>query len=232
MGLFRGAAAFFGGVRWVVTTPRIWPRALVPVATALLLIAGLGIVGVRGAMALSHRELGEGPGAGFVGVLLALAALVLALVIGVAIAQPLSGWALDGIVRIQEQDLGIAPAVQPPFLKTTLASLASALLGLAVGVPLIVLLTLVGWLLPPAALATVPIKVLIGAVMLAWDLLDYPLASRGLGVRARLSWCANHPGALVGFGMAALLFFAVPGIGLLALPCGVAGAVRLVAPVR
>jgi CysZ protein len=229
VGPFRGAAAFFGGVGWVVTTPRIWPRAIVPVATALVLIGVLGVLGVRGAMAVTHRAFGDGLGAGFVGVLLALAALVLALVIGVALAQPLSGWALEGIMRVQEQDLDIAPAARPPVLATMLGSLASSLLGLAVGVPVIVLLTLAAWLFPPAVVVTVPIKVTIAALLLAWDLLDYPLASRGLGVGARLRWCAHNLGALAGFGLAALLLFAVPGIGLLALPCGVAGAVRLAA---
>jgi CysZ protein len=232
VGLFRGVAAFFGGVGWVVTTPRIWPRAIVPVTTALALIAALGVLGVRGATALTHRALGDGLGAGFVGVLLALAALVLALVVGVAFAQPLSGWALDGIVHVQEHDLGIAPARRPPFLTTMLGSLGSAVLGLALGVPLIVLLTLAGWLFPPAALVTIPLKAVIAGLLLAWDLLDYPLASRGLGVGARLRWCAGHLGAFTGFGLAALLLFAVPGIGLLALPCGVAGAVRLVASER
>ncbi len=225
-------AAFFGGVAWVVTTPRIWPRAIVPVATALVLIASFGVIGVREAMTVTHRALGDGFGAGFLSVLLAIATLVLALVIGVALAQPLSGWALEGIMRAQETDLGIAPAARPPLLATMLGSLGSSLLGLAVGVPLIVLLTLAAWLFPPAAVLTIPLKVTIAALSLAWDLLDYPLASHGLGVGARLRWCAHNAGALVGFGLAALLLFAVPGVGLLALPCGVAGAVRLVGAPR
>jgi CysZ protein len=162
-------------------------------------------------------------------VLLALAAVVLAIVIGVSLAQPLSGWALDGIVRAQERELGVAPATKPPLLATMLGSLASAWFGLAVGIPLIVVLTLAAWAFPPAGLVTVPLRVVIAAVLLAWDLLDYPLASHGLGVVARLRWCADHFSAVVGFGLAALLLFAVPGFGLLALPCGVAGAVRLVA---
>ncbi len=232
MGLFRGIAAFLGGVGWVVTTPRIWPRATVPIATALVLIAALGVLGVHGAMTVTHRALGDGLGAGFVGLLLAITAVVLALVVGVALAQPLSGWALDGIVRIQEEGLGIAPAAGPPFLATMLASLASSLLGLAIGVPLIVLLTLAAWLFPPAAVVTIPVKAVIAALMLAWNLVDYPLASHGVGIGARLRWCARNLGAFVGFGLAALLLFAVPGFGLLALPCGVAGAVRLVAAGR
>jgi CysZ protein len=197
-------------------------------ATALVLIAAFGVLGVRGAMTVAHRALGDGLGAGFVGLLLACAAVVLAIVIGVSLAQPLSGWALDGIVRAQERELGVAPVEKPPFLATLLGSLGSALLGLAVGVPLIALLTLAAWVFPPAALVTVPLKVVVAAVLLAWDLLDYPLALHGVGVVARLKWCAHHFGAVVGFGLAALLLFAVPGFGLLALPCGVAGAVRLV----
>jgi CysZ protein len=229
VGPFRGVAAFFGGVAWVATTPRTWLRALVPVVTALALIVAFGFAGSREAVIVAHRVLGDGFGAGFVGALLALAAVVLAIVVGVALAQPLSGWALDGIVRAQEHDLGVAAVEKPPFLATLFASLGSALLGLAVGVPLIVLLTLAAWIFPPAVVVTVPLKVLIAAVLLAWDLLDYPLASRGLGVAARLRWCAHDLAGLAGFGLAALLLFAVPGLGLLALPCGVAGAVRLVA---
>ncbi|MGO9833442.1 MAG: EI24 domain-containing protein [Polyangiaceae bacterium] len=229
VGFFRGMAAFVGGVGWIASTPRLWLRAAAPMATALVLVGAFGVLGVRGAMSIAHRALGDGLGAGFVGMLLAFAAVVLAIVMGVSLAQPLSGWALDGIVRAQERELGSAPATKPPLLASMLGSLASALLGLAVGVPLIVMLTLAAWVVPPAGLVTVPLKLVVAAVLLAWDLLDYPLALHGLGVVARLKWCAHHFSAVVGFGLAALLLFAVPGFGLLALPCGVAGAVRLVA---
>jgi CysZ protein len=229
MGLLRGIRAFVGGLRWVATTPRVWPRAAAPIATALVLVAVFGVLGARGAMAVAHRAFGEGLGAGFLGVLLALAAVVLAIVVGVSLAQPLSGWALAWIVRAQEHDLGIAYAAEPPVRPTMLGSLASALLGLAVGVPLVALLTLATWAFPPDAIVTVPLKAVVAAVLLAWDLLDYPLTSRGLDVRARLKWCASDFGAVVGFGLAALFLFAIPGLGLVALPCGVAGAVRLAA---
>jgi CysZ protein len=229
VGFFRGIAAFFGGVAWVVTTPRIWLRAMAPMLTALVVFAVLGYAGVRGALLLAHHLLGEGLGASFLGVLLAIVAGVLAMVIGVALAQPLSGWALEGIVRAQERDLGVAPS-SAEFVPSTLGSLGSALLGLVVGVPTIVLLTAASWVFPPIAAVTVPLKAVIAAILLAWDLLDYPLASRGMDVRARLRWCAREFGAVLGFGLAALLVFAVPGLGLVALPCGVAGAVRLASP--
>jgi CysZ protein len=230
---FRGIAAFVGGVGWIATTPRLWLRAAAPMATALVLVGAFGALGVRGALSVAHLAMGDGLGAEFVGVLLALTAVVLAIVMGVSMAQPLSGWALDGIVRAQERELDVAPAAKPPWLATMLGSLASALLGLAVGVPLIVVLTLAAWAFPPAVLITVPLKAVVAALLLAWDLLDYPLALHGVGVVARLKWCAHHFGAVLGFGLGALLLFAVPGFGLLALPCGVAGAVRLVAgPLR
>jgi CysZ protein len=108
-----------------------------------------------------------------------------------------------------------------------LGSLGAALLALAVGVPFVVALTLVGWFFPPAAVVTVPLKILVGALLVGWDLVDYPLAMHGLRLGARLRWAGRHLGALLGFGLAATIFFAVPGLGLLALPCGVAGATRL-----
>jgi CysZ protein len=229
MGFFRGAGAFVGGVLWLARTPPLWPLAAAPAVTALVLVVALGVLGVEGAVAVAHRAVGEGLGAGFLGALLGLVAVLLSIVVGFSLAQPLSGWALGGVVRARERELGVAPAAEPPWLATMLASLASSLLGLAVGVPVIVILTLAAWLFPPAVVVTMPLKAAVAAVMLAWDLLDYPLASHGVGVAARLRWCARDLGELVGFGLAALVLFAVPGLGLLALPCGVAGAVKLVA---
>jgi CysZ protein len=204
----------------------------VPIVTAVLLIVLCGWFGVRGALAIAHRALGLGTGADFLAVLLSLAAVVLAIVIGVSLAQPLSGWALAGIVRMQERDLGLAQGSEPPLVPATLSSLGSAMLGLGVGVPVILLLTLAAWVFPPDAVVTVPSKFVVAAILLAWDLLDYPLSARGLDLAARLRWCARNFGAVVGFGLTALLVFAVPGLGLVALPCGVAGAARLVASTK
>jgi CysZ protein len=226
-GFFGGIAAFFGATGWIASSPRLWPRALVPVITALVLVVTLGWFGAREALALAHRAFGEGVAAGFAGVLGVIAAVLLALVIAVSLAQPLSGWALEGIVRAQEEALGVPPGRPPPYFRAMLASLASALLALVVGIPTIALLAIAGWVFPPAAVVTVPLKVLVAALLLAWDLLDYPLASRDMGARARLRWCGAHFGAVLGFGLSALLVTTVPGLGLLALPCGVAAAVRL-----
>jgi CysZ protein len=232
MAFFRGIAAFFAGAGWLLRTPRLWARALVPVGTAFVLVVALATAGIAGARAIAHSALGSGIGAGLLSVLLAITAVLLAIVIGVSLAQPLSGWALDAVVSAQERALGVASVPEPARLKRFVPSAASALLAVAAGVPLLALLTIVGWVFPPAAVVTVPMKALAAALLLAWDLLDYPLAKQGIGLRDRERWCVRNVSPVTGFGLAALLFFAVPGFGLLALPFGVAGATRLARSAR
>jgi len=215
---FAGAGAFFQGMAFIVATPRIWPRAMVPILAALVLFAGFGALFVAGATLLTS---------GLLVWLLAVPAVLLALLLGLSLAQPLSGWALDGIVREQRRELGLPELPHVPLGASMLSSLGSALLALAVGLPVIALLTVVGWLVPPAMVVTLPLKVLVGSLMVAWDLVDYPLAMHGAGIGDRFRFAGRTFGSFLGFGLAATLFFAVPGLGLLALPCGVAGATRL-----
>jgi len=218
MGLFTGAAAFFQGMAFVVSTPRVWLRAIVPMATLLVLFAGLVTLGILGAAALTH---------GVLVVLLAVPVVILSLLLALALAQPLSGWALDGIVREQRQELAL-PRLAHPAEGALLSSVGAALLATAIGLPVLALLTVVGWFVPPAMFVTIPLKVLVGALMISWDLVDYPLALHGVRLADRFRWAGRNFFAVLGFGLSATIFFAVPGLGLLALPCGVAGATRLV----
>ncbi|MGD0524772.1 MAG: EI24 domain-containing protein [Polyangiaceae bacterium] len=218
MNPFTGAAAFFQGMAFIVSTPRLWLRALVPILAALVLFGGFGALFIAGATLLTS---------GLLVWLLAVPAVLLALLLGLSLAQPLSGWALEGIVREQRRELGLPELPEVSLGASMLSSLGSALLALAVGLPVIALLTVVGWLVPPAMVVTLPLKVLVGSLMVAWDLVDYPLAMHGAGIGDRLRFAGRTFGSFLGFGLAATLFFAVPGLGLLALPCGVAGATRL-----
>jgi CysZ protein len=215
---FVGAGAFFQGMAFIVSTPRLWLRALVPILAALVLFGGFGALFIAGATLLTS---------GLLVWLLAVPAVLLALLLGLSLAQPLSGWALEGIVREQRRELGLPELPEVSLGASMLSSLGSALLALAVGLPVIALLTVVGWLAPPAMVVTLPLKVLVGSLMVAWDLVDYPLAMHGAGIGDRLRFAGRTFGSFLGFGLAATLFFAVPGLGLLALPCGVAGATRL-----
>ena len=107
-------------------------------------------------------------------------------------------------------------------------ALAVSVTSLLVGLPILAVLTIVGILVPPAVLITVPLKFVVSALLVAWDLLDYPLGRRGLGVGARMDWFLAHRGAALGFGSLAALVLFVPCAGLVLLPVGVAGATILV----
>jgi CysZ protein len=228
MGLFRGFAAFFFGVGFIVGTPRVWPRAAVPVVTAVALWAGLGALGVWGALRLAHRMVESSIGAGALSVLFAVPAALVALLLALALAQPLSGWALDSIVREQRSALALPPLREGGRVKAILSSLGAGVAAFAAGVLLIGGLTVIGALAPAALPVTVPLKVVVGALLVAWNLVDYPLAILGFGMRERVRWFVRYGGSMLGFGLAAIAFITLPGIGLLALPCGVAGAARLV----
>jgi CysZ protein len=237
-GVFRGVGAFFEGVRFVLGSRRLWWRAAVPAMTALVLAVALVAAGVHFALPRLHAALGYGVGETLVAVLLVGLLVVVAMVIALALARPLSGWALDGIVRAQRRALAagrfddVADAAgtdthEVGGLTSMAQSTASSLLSLVVGVPPLVGLAVVGWLFPPAAVATVPLDAIVAALILGWDLLDYPLSARGMSPTGRARWCAEHFGAFLGFGLAASVFFAIPVVGWFALPFGVAGATRL-----
>lgn len=241
MGFFRGAGAFFDGIRFVFATRRVWWRAALPAFVALVLSAALVAVGVHYGLPWAHRLLGAGLGEKLFAVLLVAVVGLTAVVVALALARPLSGWALDGIVREQRRALGALPGgddrvavvrAPPSALAAAGQSMVANLLGLGVGVPTMVALALVGWVFPPAAIATAPLDAVVAALLLAWDLLDYPLSVQGLSPGDRARWCKGHFWGVLGFGVAASVFFAIPVVGWLALPFGVAGATRLAASER
>jgi CysZ protein len=80
----------------------------------------------------------------------------------------------------------------------------------------------------PAAVVTVPLKLLIGGWLMAWNFLDYPFGLRGMGLGDGVRWVGKHLGAVTVFGLAWWLLVLFPGAVLLLLPMGVAGATRLV----
>ena len=68
----------------------------------------------------------------------------------------------------------------------------------------------------------------IGALGLAYDVLDWPLARRGMDARERLVWMWVHRGLTSGLGLAIWVMFWIPGLSIVLLPAAVVGAVRLV----
>jgi uncharacterized protein involved in cysteine biosynthesis len=122
-----------------------------------------------------------------------------------------------------------APARAPlGFLDEFFCGLRSALVSSAVTVPLIIGLTLLELVFPMAAVVATPLKVVIGALGVAWSLFDYPLTLRGIGARKRVALMRRHSSVVLGFGAAFALVAAIPCCGaLVMLPLGVVAATQL-----
>ena len=235
LGFFAGVRALFGGVGFIVTTPSAWGWALIPVVVATVLFGGTGALAIWGGNELTHRWLSD-PGAGTwstVGVwtlrvLLWTLGIVIAFVVAISLAQPLSGFALDAIARKQEVALGGRTWPDQPFFASAVRSLRVTLKALAIGLPILAVLALITVLFPPVAIVTVPLKFLVTGLLAAYDLLDYPLSLRGHTVSDRLVFIRKNFPAVLGFGAATAALLLIPGVGLLLLPFGVAGATRMV----
>lgn len=233
-GFGQGLEAFLGGITFIITTPSVWLHALVPALMVLVLACAFGWLGLWGAGRATDALLGQTTGfwttvgSWLLTIVLALAAVLLALLVAVTLAQPLSVFALEAIVRAQERALGVPGWPPPTVLTSFLVSLSVAFFTLGVAIPIYVLLFITDILFPPATAVTVPLRLLFTAWLLAWNFLDYPLALRGMGLRARIHWITNRLGAFTAFGLAWAIVLVVPGMALLLLPMGVAGATRLV----
>ncbi len=228
-----GLEAVPGGIGFILSSPSTWGYALVPVAWLLVLTCGLSCAGIWGAWKGSTAYLGtDSSWWGHLGgwvliVVAAVASLVLSLLVALVLAQPLSGFALEAISRAQHQALTGWSPVAPSLFSALLTSATVALASLVVAVLALGLL-LLGLVVPPATVVTVPLNFLLGAWLLAWNFLDYPLSMHGLGLRARVGWAVTNFGAFTAFGVCWALLLVVPGMFLLVLPLGVAGATRLV----
>jgi uncharacterized protein involved in cysteine biosynthesis len=235
LGFFDGIGAFLGGLGFIVGRPSMWPWAMIPAFVATVLFFGLGALAVWGGSHLAHHALwdaGDGTwttvGIWALRVVFWIAGVVVSFLIAISLAQPLSGFALDAIARRQELALGGREWPDQPLIGSALRSLRVTFAALAVSLPLIGLLALITFLFPPASVVTIPLKFLVTGLAVAYDFLDYPLGLRGVGVRSRAGFIKTHFSAVVGFGVAAALLLLIPGLGLLLLPFGVAGATRMV----
>jgi CysZ protein len=234
VGFGDGVAACLGGINFIITTPSVWLHALVPASMVLILACGLSWLGIWGAGQAVNVFIG--PTSGFwstagswaLTIFLALAAVLFALLLALVLAQPFSVFALEAIVRAQERALGAHSGPPPTLLRSMLLSLRVAFFTLGAALPIYTFLFIVDFVFPPALVATVPLRFFCSAWLLAWNFLDYPLALRGMGLQARFRWISERPGAFTSFGLAWAFVMVFPGMALLLLPMGVAGATRLV----
>ncbi|HTU92374.1 MAG TPA: EI24 domain-containing protein, partial [Gemmataceae bacterium] len=178
--------------------------------------------------------IGPDPGAwgqiGYWGLMIALVVVgfLAAVLLALSLAQPLSGFALESIAHAQEIALTGTTAPRASFFAVMASTTTAVVVALLIGGTLLAALVLTSFFFPPAAVVTVPLKLLVCGWMLAWDFIDYPLAMRGVSLEGRFAWVGRNFGAFTLFGVLWALLVVVPGVVLLILPMGVAGATRLV----
>jgi CysZ protein len=232
--MYEGLAATFGGIWFVIVTPRVWPYALVPALLLCVLLcgfAGLGFYGVEWSRAAVFGEpdsIWGHLGGWLMRLLLYLVTIAMALLLALALAQPLSGFALERIVRIQERALIGVLLEHSSFWSAVWVSTRATLMMLVVGGLVYTVLFVIDLCFPPVLPLTAMLRFVTGAWLLAWNFLDYPLSLRGLGLFARLRWSMHHFDEFTVFGALWAILLFVPGLFFLMLPMGVAGATRLV----
>jgi CysZ protein len=218
----------------VTSTPSVWPLAMVPVFFVVVITIVVGVAGAGFLPGVVEPMLGpwahkaHGALAIVVKVLVTALSVIVGAVVGFALSQPLSGPALEKIVRKVEASLGAPAWPETSVLSDVWRSLEGLLLTTALTLPVIVLLSLIELAFPPAAIVTTPLKLGVTGLMLAWDLCDYPLSIRGMPIRTRFALLGRHLAAVMGFGLGLALLSLIPCALLLALPVGAAGATRLV----
>jgi CysZ protein len=226
-------SSVFAGFGTILGTPSLWPFALVPVVIFVAIEGAVIALAVAYAAPWVESLLPEatsfigGLGVDTVGFLAVAVLAIFGWFVAVPLSQPLSAPALEHIVRRVESDLGVPPRESIGFVRELACGFRALAGGLAVCAPILVLLWIVEFFVPPVAVVTTPAKFVVSSLLVAWGLFDYPLTLRGIGFRERLRLMRENIACVLGMGLMFLLLFWVPCCGVALLPVGVAAATRL-----
>jgi CysZ protein len=232
-GFRAGFGAVFGGIGFLFRTPRAWPYAMVPAAILTTLVLLLSWAALSQLQPLFEGWFGTPTswwgklGAEVISWLGAVLAAVIGILLALALTPPLSGPALERIVALQERELAAPPRPDLGFFAEMWCGLRAQFAAAIFAGPLLLVLAVIDLFFAPAAVVTVPLKLLIAAFALAWNLFDYPLTLRGIRIRQRLRLVKAYRATLVGFGLSFALLFWLPCFGVVLLPVGVAAATKL-----
>jgi uncharacterized protein involved in cysteine biosynthesis len=208
-------APFRGGL--YVARQHLWRYLLVPILLNLALAAGA----IWAAATYWRQELTQSlthaPVLGwiFLVVVSALGGIVLFIAI-----QPILGAVFNDRLseKVEVKVRGSVP--KAPFF----ASTGKALLhGLLKALLYVIALT-IGLALTAATGLGSLAGVALGALFMAYDGFDYPLARRGLGFGAKWGYLARHPGLTIGYGLGATVLYLVPMAFVVAPPFAAIGA--------
>jgi uncharacterized protein involved in cysteine biosynthesis len=224
-----GAGAWHvpAGFIFIVRRPRLWPLAALPALMAIVCVVGGALAVARYVAPYAEDALVPGPERALAvfGPIITLTiwiGLIAAGAIGgLAVALLLTAPVLERLSRRAEIHLGIA---QPEDGRTFWWEVAESFRGalyFLIAAPLVLLLSLVPVIGPPAAL-------LWGSYALSFQQTDVPLARRGLNFAARRAWHRRWRAESIGFGLAGLFTLLVPFANLLVTPALAVGGTLLV----
>jgi uncharacterized protein involved in cysteine biosynthesis len=220
VGFFRGLvngfmAPFRGGL--YVARQRLWRYLMVPVFLNIALAVGA----LWAAAGYWHQELSQtvahSPVLGWI--FLVVVTTLGGIILFVAV-QPILGAVFNDRLseKVEVKVRGSAP--KAPFF----ASTGKALLhGLLKTVLYVIALT-IGLALTAATGIGSLGGVALGALFMAYDGFDYPLARRNLGFRAKWAYLARHPGLTIGYGLGSTMLYLFPLAFVLAPPFAAVGA--------
>jgi CysZ protein len=219
----------FRGLGVIVSDGRVFLLALVPfvacVAIYVLLFAGAIYLDARFAGHLIEggtwwREilrwalmLGVAAGVLVLGVFTFTAACFI-------LAGPLYEWLSAAVERRATGEVREAPFSIRGMLVDILRSIVHAVAILAIEICVLI-----------AALVFVPVTtvlaLMLSAVLLSVEYLDYPMGRRRMALREKASFARRHLWELLGFGLPLLFGLMLPFVGIALLPIGVAGGTLL-----
>ncbi len=234
-GVRLGFSSLWFAFRFLLTSPRSLPYAIVPAIVLSMLVTisvAISVWLIRpwaeswiGTDAQSTLAQWAGAALGWI---VAILAGLLGLLVSLALASPLSAPALEKLVLHAEERLQVPSRPESGFFKEMWFGLKAQVFAILFAVPILLLLWIVDLLFPPAIVVTLPLKLLVAAFSLSWNLLDYPLTLRGVRMRDRLRLFRAHKLATLAFGVGFAVLFWLPCFQVVMLPIGVVAATRLV----
>lgn len=155
---------------------------------------------------------------------LLLCSMLLSLLIVFAMSAAFQTAIATHVLKLQGVAVASEPSNAAALFKETVRNITSELLKLLWILPLGICVLILGFI--PILL---PLALVIGAWLLAYQFVDVPLDVLKMSVSKRLGFALRHSLQLVLFGFTLGVFWAVPLLGLLLPPVAVAGATWLLA---
>lgn len=141
----------------------------------------------------------------------------------VLVGMPFNGLLAEAVER---RLTGQAPPAASTFWPIVWRSLRDEVHKLGYFVVRALPLVVCTWL-PVIQWLALPLWLLFSVWVLALEYMDYPLANHGVVFAEQRALLRSRPALFLGFGSGILLLFAIPLLGLLAMPAAVAGATLL-----